>query len=232
VIDREYRQDLIEQIVLDNLAIEQNAEPGKFFYLNRIADYRVELIMGDIEMMPQGDMNRNMTKDELLNHIESNRNMTPEEKLYARLFYEYKNDPKVNAMTDLELRAHREELIDIIRRGKVYVGVVDDILKERKPKGVQGFKRSVNIDETTTEAINAIKERQKRLSKTEKIQANLLKLYTSSGMNESEALELVRSQTRNTTILLETKAKDVADVIAEKKANASKIINPFEKKGE
>jgi len=162
--------------------------------------------------------------------ITSGASMTPQEELFAQLFNGYKTNPKVNAMSDLELRAHREELTKIAFEARAYVGAVDDILKERKPKGPQGFRKSVNIDDTTTDAINTIKERQKRLTKSEKIQEGLLKMYEKSGMTREEAIKESNSLMKAGTILLQAKAKDSKGEAEANKPPATPILNPFEKK--
>ena len=134
--------------------------------------------------------------------------MTPQEELFADLFNGYKTKPSVNEMSDIELRAHREELMKIAFEAKAYTYAVDEILKERKPKGLQGFSRSLNIDETTTNAINTIKEKQKRLTKTEKIQAGLEKL----GISSTDAAKLISAG----NILARLKDKASQDIMTDK----------------
>jgi hypothetical protein len=148
--------------------------------------------------------------------------MTPQEELFADLFNGYKTKPSVNEMSDLELRAHREELMKIAFEAKAYTYAVDEILKERKPKGVQGFARSLNVDDAATDAINTIKERQKRLTKTEKIQAGLEKL----GISSADAAKLMSAG----TILGRLKSAKPETVVETITEPNKPIFNPFEKK--
>src|ERR1700747_1784259 len=80
--------------------------------------------------------------------------MTPQEELFSQLF----NHEKilVKDMDTLTLRAHREELAKIAFEARARLTAADDEEKTRK-KGdkPEGFKRSLNTDETTTNAINA-----------------------------------------------------------------------------
>lgn len=101
--------------------------------------------------------------------------MTPNEELYREFFNAVMANPEVHAKTDLELRAEREQLIIVITKGRAEVDARDKILRERKPKGVQGFAASINADETSTNAINTIKERQKRMSKEDKVREGMKK---------------------------------------------------------
>ncbi len=148
--------------------------------------------------------------------------VTPQEQLFADLFNGYKTKPSVNAMTDLELRAHREELVHIATEAKACIYAVDDILKERKPKGIQGFVKSVNIDEASSDAINAIKERQKRLTKQEKIQAGLEKL----GISTIDAVKLMSAG----TILGRLKQSAKSEVTTQTETPGKLAFNPFAKK--
>lgn len=164
--------------------------------------------------------------------VERSEMMTPQEELFANLFNGYKTKPSVNAMTDIELRSHREELCRIALEAKACIYAVDDILKERRPKGVAGFSRSVGTDETTTDAINTIKDRQKRLTKNEKLLASLQKL----GINPADAAKLMTEG----ALLARTKDRVEAEnkqsvegsetsVEASETLESKKIINPFAK---
>ncbi len=134
--------------------------------------------------------------------------MTPQEELFAELF----NHEKilVRDMEMLELRAHREELTKIAFEARARLTAVDDEDRMREKKSSTkplGFERSLNTDETTTNAINAIKDRQKRMSKQEKIQAGLEKL----GISSTDAAKLMSAG----TILGRIKNKATEDVKTE-----------------
>jgi hypothetical protein len=174
--------------------------------------------------------NRYCIRDIRIRHIVEGgcEKMTPQEELFAELFNGYKTKPSVNAMTDLELRAHREELSKIAFEAKAYAHAVDDILKERKPKGPQGFARSVNIDDVSTDAINTIKERQKRMSKADKIQAGLEKL----GISTADAAKLMSAGTILGRLKgMKSDKEDKPNEATERsEVEQPKLFNPFEKK--
>jgi hypothetical protein len=149
--------------------------------------------------------------------------MTPQEELFSQLF----NHEKilVKDMEILELRAHREELAKIAFEARARLTAVDDEERGRKKseREVRGFERSLNTDEATTNAINAIKDRQKRMTKMEKIQAGLEKL----GISTSDATKLMSAG----AILGRIKNKSVEAVSKQDSVEESKpLFNPFEKK--
>lgn len=170
-------------------------------------------------------------RDIRINYITNERaeraSMTPQEELFSKLFNHEK--VLVRDMDMLTLRAHREELSKIAFEAKARLTAVDDEEKVRKNKSADGkptgFQRSVNTDETTTEAINTIKERQKKLTKSEKIQAGLEKL----GISSADASKLMQAG----TILarLKNPSPPAKEETVKPTSEASKpIFNPFEKK--
>ncbi len=165
---------------------------------------------------------KDMTEKEVMDSIDLNVNMTPQEKLFAKLFYH--ETILVKDMDILTLRAHREELSKIAFEARARLSAADAIeeklKKEKNGKGPRGFERSLNIDETATNAINTIKERQKRLSKQEKIQAGLEKL----GISSTDAAKLMSAG----TILGRIKQKAAETKI--EAGEAKQVFNPFEKK--
>jgi len=109
--------------------------------------------------------------------------MTPQEELFSKLF----NDEKqlVKDMSDLELRAHREELSKIGFEARARLTADDDEEKVRKSKNKKstGFERSVTTDDVSSDAINAINTRKTKLTKIEKTIDGLVKL----GMSRADA---------------------------------------------
>lgn len=192
------RSELIEQIVRDEQTLRLELdEENRLFYIERITDYREELL----------------------------KNMTPQEELFAELF----NHEKilVKDMDMLVLRAHREELSKIAFEARARLTAVDDEERTRKPKkSDKGFERSVNTDEQTTDAINTIKDRQKRLTKLEKIQAGLEKL----GISSTDAAKLMTSG----AVLGRIKSQSSVEVVSKQDSvevsEDKPIFNPFEKK--
>lgn len=157
--------------------------------------------------------------------------MTPEEQLFADLFQKHINilHPYVKDMDLLEIRAYREKLSLIAKEAKAGVYAADqaekEVIKKRgsaddKPTG---FQRSLNTDETTTKAINTIKDRQKRMSKTEKIQAGLEKL----GISMADAAKLMSAGTILGRIKQKASELDGVKTVVEE---STPVFNPFAKK--
>lgn len=128
------------------------------------------------------------TQEEFDREIDASPTMTPQEKLYSKLFY---NETMfvVKDMDTLTLRAHREELGEIAFNARVRYAAAKNEEERRdklanKHNGKEpGFSRSVKTDAVTSDVINTIKERQKRLTKAEKIKAGLIAM----GVSEADA---------------------------------------------
>lgn len=129
--------------------------------------------------------------------------MTQSEEKFAKLYNPYKTE--IKDLTDLELRARREELADIAFSARVYLSAVDHTLSERKPKGPQGFSHSVNVDDTTSDAINAVKQRQKNMTQAEKIALSLSKVkgmdpkFIEKLMSSRNLLDATQNRVQNHT---------------------------------
>jgi len=169
------------------------------------------------------------------------KDMTPNEELFAEFFNKHRNsEPIINYVKDMnlfELRTFRERMSIIALEAKASIYACDDAEREIKKKKAgpdkpSGFEKSLNQDETATNAINAIKERQKRLSKKEKLQAGLIKLFTEAGMTTAEATVEAERRTSNIAI---KEAIDNADIKEQEKPkednnnnNDKPFHNPFE----
>lgn len=192
--------------------------PDKYFLREIRIDYLTEIV----RMSEQKDL----IGAELLESIQNDTRMTPQEKLHATFFYHEK--VLVKDMDTLTLRAHREELMKIAFEARSRITAIDDEENDRKkssqPKGPKGFERSINTDETTTDAINAIKDRQKRMSKAEKIQASLEKL----GISSADAEKLMSAGTILGRIQ-KVKSETNTEINSEKE-ESKPVFNPFEKK--
>jgi len=168
------------------------------------------------------EVNKVLTGEELLAHIEADKRMTPQEKLHAKLFYH--ETVLVKDMDTLTLRAHREELAQIAFEARARLTAVDAEENNRKKlaRGDRptGFEKSINTDETTTNAINKIKERKAKMSSTEKIQAGLQALFEKSGMSKEDAEKLANSQMSAGTILSKLKDKVSKDIIKEEQTRS------------
>lgn len=155
--------------------------------------------------------------------------MTPQEELFSELFNHEKK--LVCDMDTLTLRAHREELAKIAFEARARLTAVDDEDESRKKRKTAegkptGFERSLNTDDTATNAINAIKDRQKRLTKSERVQEGLKKLYELSGAinPEKESNRVMSAQ----AIILEVQKK--VEEAKQIKESAQPVFNPFAKK--
>lgn len=159
--------------------------------------------------------------------------VTPQEELFKELY----NGTKVLVMnmSPLERREFAEKLEEIAFKGKVSKQVLYDIENEEKksksPKS-QGFERNINVDETTTNSINTIKERQKKLSGKEKMIDNLKKLYMKGGMTEIEAEKTAILATTAGAVLNRVKDQPSKDIILDvrEKVTDNTTFNPFAKK--
>jgi hypothetical protein len=145
--------------------------------------------------------------------------MTPQEQLFSELFNH--ETILVSNMSLLELRAHREELAKIAFEARARLSAVDEVERKAKKKDGQpiGFARSINADDTATNAINTIKERQKRMSKQEKI----LKGLEALGIDTAEAQKLMSSG----TILAKFKQK--VEEVKTASEETKPVFNPFAK---
>jgi len=143
--------------------------------------------------------------------------MTPQEELFSEFFNSEKT--LVKDMTILELRAHREELAKIAFEARARLTAVDDEEKGRKKKKgeVTGFSTSLQTDELTTNAINNIEARKKKLSKDEKLIAGMAKL----GIDAKAAQSIMSAG----TLLARMKSKSPADV-----ESVKPVVNPFSKR--
>lgn len=122
--------------------------------------------------------------------------MTPQEELFASFF----NDERaqIKDMGVLEMRAHREELAKIAFEARARLTAVDDEERTRRSKKEKdssgkptGFSTSLQTDELTSDAINKIGERKKKMSKQDKTLEGLIKL----GMDRKGAEKLMSAGT-------------------------------------
>jgi len=114
------------------------------------------------------------------------KNMTEQEELYSK-FYN-KGKLLVADMDVTQLREHRETLSQIAFEAKATLAAADDELRERKAKSSVKSKEwlvtPTGPDQTTSDAINAVAIRQKRMSKMDKLRSDLLKSLDPETVNE------------------------------------------------
>ena len=123
--------------------------------------------------------------------------MTNQEELYVK-FYN-KGKLLVADMDVTQLREHRETLAQIAFEAKATLAAADDELRERKAKSSVKAKEwlvtPTGPDQTTSDAINAVKVRKERMSKMDKMKAQLL----SAGIDEATVNEMIASLERKAT---------------------------------
>lgn len=175
------------------------------------------------------DSTKGMSEKELFEYLDSNARLTPAERKHAKLFYHH--TIYVKDMDYLTVQAHIEELAEtaFVARAQRDAAVAHkNRLKAAKPLGPTGFEHSVNIDETSINAINAIKDRQKKLSKKEQIKEQLRKLNQLAGIDETD--EEIEKKLLAGTILarIHRHASEVDG--ASPKEQSKQFINPFKKK--
>jgi transcriptional regulator of acetoin/glycerol metabolism len=121
--------------------------------------------------------------------------MTPQEELFAK-FYNHEKI-LVKDMNDSQLREHREELSRIAFEAKARLVAADDETRERKAKN--GNKEwtvtPTESDQTTTDAINAVKTRKERMTKLDKQREYLEK----AGLDENIINEMMKNMERRAT---------------------------------
>lgn len=120
--------------------------------------------------------------------------MTEQEELFAK-FYNHEKI-LVKDMDHMQLREHREELQKIAFEAKARLVAADDEGRERKAKTNNKEWLVTDPAVNVTDAINVVKTRAARMSKMDKLQADLRK----AGIDDAT----IREMTRN----LEAKATD------------------------
>lgn len=127
--------------------------------------------------------------------------MTEQEQLFAKFFNA--EITLVKDMDDLTLRQHREELSKIAFEARARLTAIGQETQERsaKSKKSKEFSTSVESDALTTDAINTIKNREKKLNKTEKLIEQLMKL---PGITRAQAEAMVNIKTMPNVVKSET----------------------------
>jgi len=156
--------------------------------------------------------------------------MTDEEKKYAE-FYNHEK-VSVKSMDDIELQKHREKLQDIAWEAKARLVAVDDEKRERRAKTTnkEWLVTDNRPDVKVSDAINVVEQRRARMSKMDKIRADLLK----SGIDTDTVNEMIRNleakatnnKLKTITFKTPTTETNVVQVKTEKKVEDSKPFNP------
>lgn len=164
-------------------------------------------------------------------YCERSEQMTPQEQLFADFFA--KHTVLVKDMELLELRAYREQLSLIAKEAKAGIYASDEKEKELVKKNNKdkptGFAKSINGNEEASDAINTIKERQKRLTGKEKLIAGLVKLgYSQADAEKKLTAGVILGKFKESSKLsaAQTNENVNTEVIQEEK---KPIFNPFAK---
>jgi hypothetical protein len=160
--------------------------------------------------------------------------MNAQEELFRQFFNHEKT--VIKDMTPIELRAHIEDLEKIAYEARARLTAGKDEEQERKKAGkkTQGFQTSLEIDTVSSEAINAIKQRQGKMSKEDKVMAGLMKL----GMTEQDARATMSAGAVLATLRNKSSKELNQKTTAELGSNGNSSepvkapINPFAKKTE
>ena len=148
--------------------------------------------------------------------IDSNPNMNSKEKMFAKFFASEKQ--LVSSMDDGSLKAHIEELQSIAFEARARLSASDDEARERgaKKKRDKGFQTSVASDDFTSETINNIQDRQKKMSKTEKEIERLVGM----GIDRKDAENMYRAST-----VVAIKKQGVQAVVDDLTGGIKNIVN-------
>lgn len=121
--------------------------------------------------------------------------MNEDEKLFAKFYNEEKI--LVKDMDSSQLREHREELSKIAFEAKARLVAADDEIREKKSKSKadKNWLVSTENSQTTSDAISAVKVRTARMSKMDKLRADLRK----SNIDEATINEMIRNLERKAT---------------------------------
>lgn len=128
--------------------------------------YRLDQILWKVKGYNMSEYEDKLKKHQELieNGTFQPRPMTMQEELHSKLFFHHKF--LVKDMDDLQMEAYREEASKIAFEARVILTVVDDEKKERNKKR-KTFQVS-DVEDITSEAINKINERQRKLNKDER----------------------------------------------------------------
>lgn len=151
--------------------------------------------------------------------------MNDDEKLFAKFYNEEK--VLVKDMDASQLRQHREELSKIAFEAKARLVAADDELREKKSKDKKSKEWLVSTENTQTssDAIAAVKTRTARMSKMDKLRADLRK----SNIDEATINDMIRNLERKATDS-NLKAITFNTPVVEKKITVVQVAKPVDYK--
>lgn len=120
--------------------------------------------------------------------------MTPEEELFSK-FYNHEKI-LVKDMDIIQLREHREELSKIAFEAKARLRASDDETRDRTAKTkTKEWLTSIEGDQSTSDVINVVEARKKRMSKMDKLRKDLL----AGGIDEATVNEMIKNLEKKAT---------------------------------
>lgn len=155
--------------------------------------------------------------------------LTPQEELYAEFFRNEKQ--QVISLGDAELDDHIDELAKIAFEAKARLYAAKDEKSERRAKTKKGFTANVTSDELSSDALNAVTERQVKLNKRERMIKNLMDKV---GLDRATAEAMVpdtdkmsKGRASSAVDKLKLAQDSVQAIITPTSAKATEIVNPF-----
>jgi hypothetical protein len=160
--------------------------------------------------------------------------LTPQEELYAEFFRNEKQ--QVISLGDAELDDHIDELANIAFEAKARLYAAKDEKSERRAKNKKGFTANVTSDELSSDALNAVTERQVKLNKRERMIKNLMDKV---GLDRATAEAMVpdtdkmsKGRASGAVDKLKLAQDSVQAILTPTSAKATEIVNPFAPKKE
>jgi ribosomal protein L12E/L44/L45/RPP1/RPP2 len=142
------------------------------------------------------DLAEELLGNGLKHEKEFEKSMTPNEELFAT--YYNRGKILVKDMDDTSLREHRLSLWQIATEAKAQLLASDDEVRERAAKKSTKDKEwlaSVDADFNTSDLINVVEKRKARMSKMDKLEAQLL----AAGIDEATVKTMVSQLERKAT---------------------------------
>jgi hypothetical protein len=154
--------------------------------------------------------------------------MTPEEELFVE-FFSGEKDYSLSIFSEdgmLGLDAHIEKLSKIAFEARARLSAASEVKREihAKDKKARGFTTSVQTDDISSDAINRIKERDKKLSKMDRITEKLVEM----GMSRADAQAMTSARNLLDTKKSRAQNKDTTGLKSTSVQPSSKpFVNPF-----
>jgi len=136
--------------------------------------------------------------------------MTPQEELFAKFFSE--EAILVSELDDISLMARREEMSKIAFQARACLHAIDEDVRKRTKSKKFSIETDGNGEDITSDQLNVIKDRQKRMSKMDKVRQSLINM----GVDPSEADKIVS-------------ARNIRDNSPSRLNQATPAVNPFNK---